>query len=422
MYGAIFNSYNLGTGNYFISSIDIKMPKSKLNKYELVRSDGQIVTSKFYGERKIIIEGRINANNFDEMQERLDTLKVWTTGYEKPLDISIANTNRRYTATVEELATKVNGYSCEFTITFSCSSIGYEPSLTTLSFGTYTANNTNYNNTVAGTYQTSPYIDFTVNSVIPYWNNKFLQFKNPVTNQRIRITRQWSFGDRVVIDGYNKTCRIYSASKTTLDNFDSVTNLQSSHTVSLDVANMIEGYGCAKVVMGGVLSSTSVYKENISTAIDMSSTAGKVLIPIFIPTPVSGTISKLKFDIGSNSNLVTNSLNWEITTQYDGSSIATNAWNYFLIDLATTPTNTFGTPNRSAIKSWSVTLSDASNFRIDNWLIDYISIHKSNPISSGCDYEGTFIDLEVGSSNILVEDELTARNISISGGYYKRFI
>lgn len=422
MYGAIFNSNNLGTGNYFISSIDIKMPKSKLSKYELVRSDGQIITSKFYGERKITIEGRINANNFNEMQERLDTLKVWTTGYEKPLDITIANTIRRYVATVEELLTKVNGYACEFTITFSCNAIGYEPALTSLTFGTYTANNTNYNNAVEGTYKSSPYIDFTVNSVIPYWNNKFLQFKNPVLNQRIRITRQWSFGDRVVIDGFNKTCRIYAGTKTVLDNFDDVTNLQSSHTVSLDVANMIEGYGCAKVVMGGVLSSTSVYKENISTAIDMSSSAGKVLIPIFIPTPVSGVISKLKFDIGSNTTLVTNSCNWEVTTQYDGSAIATNAWNYFLIDLSTTPTNTFGTPVRSAIKSWSITLSDMSNFRIDNWLIDYISIHKTNPISTGCDYEGTFIELEPGSSNILVEDELTNRNITINGGYYKRFI
>jgi len=422
MYNAIFNSNNLGVGDYFISSIDVKMPKSNVSKYELVRADGQIVTSKFYGERKIIIKGRINASSLEDMQTKLDTLKVWTLGYEKPLDISIGNTNRRYIATVDEFITEINGYDCTYTINFTCNAIGYEPSMTSLTFGTYTATNTSYTNTIGGTYKTSPYIDLTFNSLFPYWSNKYIQIKNPVTNQRMRITRQWLFGDRVVIDGFNKTCRIYAGTKTLLDNFDSITGMLSGDTLSQELLNMLEGTGCAKVVMGSAGTASYLNKLNNTATFDLSSTAGKVLIPVFIPTPTSGTVSSFRFNIGSDATLSTNSCYWDLTTQYDGSAIATNAWNYFLFDLSATPTSTTGTPNRTAIISWSVRLMDGSNFQLNGWLMDYMIIVKTNPITSGCDYEGTFIDLEPNSSSIVVEDEFTARNVTITGGYYKRFI
>lgn len=422
MYKAVFDNKDLSSGNYFTSSIEVNMPKSKLSKYELVRADGQIVTSKYYGERQIKVTGRIIANDFNQMQERLDTLKTWTIGYEKNLDITLANTERRYTATVDSFNNTINGYDCRWEIVFSCSSIGLDKTATSLTFGTYTTNNTSYVNTIGGTYKASPFIEFTVNSAVPYWSNKYIEIKNSVLNERIRITKDWNFGDKVVIDGLNKRVYIYKTSKEVIDNLDSITSWTSGNTLSLETANQLEGAGCSKIVMASAGTSTDLNKLNFTPFLDLSSTRGKIYIPVFIPTPTSGTVANLRFVAGSDATLANNYVYWNVTTQFNGSAIATNAWNYFAIDLSATPDNTTGTPSRTAIKSISVQLRNTTNFQLNGWRVDYISLQKPSIVMESQDFEGTFPYVGVGSSSLNVEDELTSRNITITGNYYKRYI
>lgn len=421
MYNAVFNSNNLGTGDYKISKIDVAMPSTDVNKYKLVRSDGQIVTSKFYGGRTIKVSGSINANNYDQMQARLDTLKTWVDGYGKPLDITLGNTVRRYTATVDSFNYKTQGYFCEWDILFTCDSIGYDSNNTALTFGTYTSSNTSYSNTIGGTYKTYPYLELQFNYVVPYWSAKYLQLKNPITNEYLRITKQWLPQDKIVINGLTKQVQMYQSSLSVVDSMDTITYWASAHTLTLETVNQMQGVGASKVVMGSA--GTSSYVQRLNTGItDMSSTAGKVMIAIFIPTLTSGVISKVTLQIGSDVTLGSNYCNYEVTTQLTGSAITANAWNYFAFDLSTSPTSTTGSPVRTAIRSISIIVSDGSNFQANGLLFDYLVISKSNPIISSVDYEGLIPSLNTNANSLVFEDELTSRNITITGNYYKRYL
>lgn len=420
MYGAILNSKNLGSGNYQITKINVSMPKTKVAKYELVQADGQIVTSRFLGERVISISGRILANTLDEMQSRLDTLKSWTVGYEMPLDITIGNTNRRYVATVQNFNFTTQGYYCEWSLDLSCDSLASDTASTTLTMGTYTTSPTTYTNTIDGTYYAEPSFDFTVNRAVPYWSAKYIELKNAVRNERIRLTRAWLPSDRVVINGKTKTVSIYAGTAVAISSLDSITGWASGHTLTLDTTNEIEGTGCAKVVMAAA--STGTYIERLNaTAIDLSASMGTVLIPIFIPTPTSGSVTGCQLILGSDATLASNYWLKNATTQWDGSAIATNAWNYFAWDLSTGGTNT-GTPVRTAIKSIRINLYSGSNFQLNGWLTDYISRYTVASTPTAFDYEGSLPGLDTGSSSIIVSDELTSRNITMGGSYYKRWL
>ncbi len=143
---------------------------------------------------------------------------------------------------------------------------------------------------------------------------------------------------------------------------------------------------------------------------------------MFIPTPTSGIVTKLTLTLGSDTTLASNYLTYEKTTQWNGATIATNDWNYFEIDMLTTPTSTVGTPVRAGIKSLKITLSDSSNFQLNGALIDYITLNKTSIIPQLIDYEGTFTDLEIGNTVLTFEDEFTTRNITITGNYTKRYL
>jgi len=66
-YTATFGSFNLKGTDYHITKIDVGPAKMRVDKYELARADGQVVTNQNYGERKITIEGKINATSLDDM-------------------------------------------------------------------------------------------------------------------------------------------------------------------------------------------------------------------------------------------------------------------------------------------------------------------------------------------------------------------
>lgn len=421
MYNAVYNSNDLGSGNYQITKIDIGTPKIRVSKYELIQTDGQVITSRFYGERTITVSGRILADNLEQMQERLDTLKTYTVGYENPLDITYANTNRRYIATVGEFNHKTEGYYCTFDIKFSTNSLGADPASTALTLGTYTTSPTSYANTILGTYYAEPSLDFTINYTNDWWSAKYIEVKNPVKNQRMIITRVWGFGDRVVVNGQTKKAVVYPSILTTIDSCDSVSGWTSGDTLSYDNTNKINGTGCFSTVMAGASAESFVRRLNAG-AIDLSSSAGAVIFPVFIPTPTSGTVASVDFLLGSDATFGTNYCYYTMTTQVDGSAIATNAWNYFKADLTTAPSNTVGTPVRTAIKSIQIRLNATTVMQLNGWRADIISSYLVNPTPTVLDYEGIVPDLDLGSSTLTVSDDLSLRSVAFTGSYYKRYL
>jgi hypothetical protein len=205
---------------------------------------------------------------------------------------------------------------------------------------------------------------------------------------------------------------------------DSATGWTSTTaTISLDTANEIEGTGAVKAVMAAASLFCDFDRLNYATNIDLSSTIGIVILPIFIPTPTAGAVANIRFTAGSDASLGTNSLYWNVSTQYDGSAIATNAWNYIKVDLSTAATSTSGSPVRTAIKSIRVSIQGtAATMQLNGALLDYISLYKTSVVGETLDFEGTFPDLNLGTCALTVEDEFTARSIVITGNYYKRWL
>lgn len=424
-YFAQFNNFYLKSDSYHITKIDMGSPKTDNSKFELARADGQVVTNQNYGERKIKITGSIKASDLDDMNTKLDTLKANLVGYDKNLDIYMGSKKRRFVATVDAFSYETNGYYCEYEIDFTANSYATDIDNHALVFGTYTANNTTYTNTIEGSFKSKAYIDIRFNYMSPYWQSAYLQINNAALNQRIRITRTWGLYDRLVIDSANKSVQIYPTTKTVIDECDSITGWTSGDTLSLTTtaSEVLESTGAFKVVMAAGATSSYVQRLNYTTpTVDLSSTSGKVIIPIFIPTPTSGTVSTVRLQAGSDATLASNYVYWDKTTQWDSTAIATNAWNYFEFDMATTPDNTTGTPTRSAIKSIQISVRDGSNFQLNGWRVDYITLQKQGITPQAQDYEGTFPDLNLGSCSLVFTDEFTTRKAVVTGSYYKRYI
>jgi hypothetical protein len=185
---------------------------------------------------------------------------------------------------------------------------------------------------------------------------------------------------------------------------------------------MKEGVGCLKVVMGGAAAATNFIRLD-ATAIDLSSTMGKVIIPLFIPTPSAGAVASVSFNVGSDATLAANWAIWTVATQWDGSALATNAWNYVVVDLSVAPTSTNGTPVYTAVKSIAIVINGTSAaMQLSGVFLDYLTLQKPSVVSTVLDYEGTFPYLDIGSSTIAITDELTSRNITITGAYSKRYL
>lgn len=421
---ATFNGYDFNSSVSKVLDVDTySSPAVTVNNYKLARSDGEVVVNSTYGGKNITIKGRIKASDRTELDNQIDIFKSYLSGHEKYLDLLINGITRRYIATVTNTSYTIrNGCVCLWEIEFTTSGFGYDTSTSSLTFGTYTATETSYANTIGGSYKTFPIIDMTINQVEPYWEAKYLQIKNSATNQRIRITRTWNWYDRIVINGNIKQVSLYPTTKTVISSMDSVTGWTSGHTLTADTVNMKEGVAALKVVMGSAATSTYIQSLNFSPTVNLSSTSGKIILPVFIPTPTSGAIAKITLTLGSGTTLAANFVTFEQTTQWDGSAIATNAWNYFVFDMSETPASTNGTPVLTAIKSIKITLSHGSNFQLNGALFDYMTINKASATPEYIDYEGTFTDLEIGTTTLLVEDEFISRNISITGNYTKRYL
>lgn len=422
-YYATFNSFFLKSDSYTLIKLDVGSPRTKVSKYELARADGQVVTSQHYGEREITVEGKINADNLDDMNTKLDSLKAALVGIDKNLDVYYGNSLRRYTATVGSFEYKTQGYFCEYTIIFTANAFGIELENTSLVFGTYLSSGTTYSNTISGSYKSKPVIQFVVNQIDPYWQTGYIDITNNELTQRIRINKTFNWYETLVIDAEQKTVSVYETTKTIVDLCEAITGWTSTHTLALETANMKQGAGALKVSMASASATTDFIRLNTTATNDFSSTSGKIILPIFIPTPDAGAVASISFYMGSDATLASNYMYWTVSTQWDGSALATNAWNYVVIDLSTSATGTTGSPVRTAIKSTKIVINGtAGTMKLTGALLDYITLQKAGVTATEIDYEGIFPDLSLGNCALLFSDNLTSRNITVTGYYKKRYL
>lgn len=421
----LFNTNDLNANGFEVLEVDYyDTAKALVNKHQMVRGDGEVITDKRYGERLIKLRGRVIASNRKDMETKLDTLKSYLTEPNKQLDIMALDKVRRFTATVTGFTTTVSGYMCNFDITFAASPFGVETAATAITLTTpRTAASASDANTFGGTYKAPVSLDFTITRCSPYWESKYIDLQNTVLNQKLRLNRVWGWSDRVVVNGEARTVSIYPATKTVIQNCDSLTidgytSWQGVNiTASLDTTNKIEGVGCVKGVMAGA-TATATLLMNTAANVSLLSTIGDVLVPVFIPTPTSGTVAKLRVQITDWSAKVAY---WDLTTQYDGSAIAYNAWNLFKFD-SNVPTADSGIANRALLSKIEFILYATTTMQLNGVLLDYIAAFKANPVATTMDYQGNFVEFNPGSGTLVISDEFTTRSITASGSYVKRYL
>jgi hypothetical protein len=402
---ATFNSYDLNSSanRLKVLSIDaVNAPTTIVNQYKLVRQDGEIVTNSEFGKRIIKIEGRLTGTTSDNLDSRIDTLKSNLVGIDKNLDLTINGITRRVVATVQNTSYLYKtGCVCLWTIEFTCAAFGKNTSSTALTFGTYTASNTTYTNTIAGSYKSNVLMTLAATRMFPYYESAYINIENAAVNERIRLTREWGWFDTVTIDGDSKSVTLYPTTKTVIDDMDTLatsTNAPAwragTPTVVDDCDNIISpawtatnglisqstsvllfGTGSIKAAMAVAASTLSLNKLNFTPSVNWGAATGLFLVfPMYISTPASGTVASVRITMGSDATIATNSLLWTITTQYDGSAFVYDAWNYIELDLATAATSTTGAPNRAAIISLSIRLNATATMQISGgWFIDDIT-------------------------------------------------
>ena len=424
-----FNGYDLNdeaNGLKVLKSNLSKMAKQYTNSYKLVRSNGAKFTGSTVGEKPLTIEGYISKTTVADLQIKCDELVLKLSAKEKNLDITYAGATRRFVATLNNLVITQNGTYATWSAEFLCyEAFGKDTAATDLACKNAAVTTATYNSneTFGGTANAKPVITLDFAFIEPTWISKYLEFLNTSLSKRLRITRQWATFDKISFDCNARKVTLYPATRSVIDSCDVITGWTSSHTLSLEAVNMKEGVGALKGVMAGADAALTFSKLNFTPTIDLSSAVGTIFIPVFIPTPTSGTVASIDLLIGSDATLANNYCYYRKTTKWDGTALTANAWNWIAIDLSAAPTATTGAPNRALIKSIQVALNATATVQLNGAFVDVIAVFKTNPIGQSIDFEGNFPEYEAGAGIISLADEFTARKYTITtANYLKRYL
>lgn len=214
---ATFDSTNLQDANVILTQIQHDtIPPAELKRYRIVRGDGEVITDKRFGAKKILLIGRVNGSTRTDLETRLDALRTAVVGYNKvgkQLVIDYKGVSRTYTATCTNISVdRRNGVInfAEFQIEFICTTpFGADTASTTLL--TSTAQTTSPNSkaiTVGGTAESQKLvITILVNSFTGASINT-ITLKNNLTNYAISVSRTWVAADSLVVDVANMTVKV----------------------------------------------------------------------------------------------------------------------------------------------------------------------------------------------------------------------
>lgn len=214
---ATFDSYDLQDANIILTKIEHdNIPAQELKRYRIVRGDGEIITDKRHGAKRILLIGRVNGSSSDDLESRLDTLREKVVGYNKinkQLVIDYNGTTRVYTAvctsfSIDRRTGTVN--FAEFQIEFvSTTPFGKAPASTNLL--TSNSQTTSPNSkaiTVAGTAERQKLvITVELNSFTGGAANT-ITLKNNETNYAISVSRVWTVADVLVVDVENFSVKV----------------------------------------------------------------------------------------------------------------------------------------------------------------------------------------------------------------------
>ena len=196
-----------------ITILDIKsnsIPARKLHQAELAEADGGILTNAFYGPKSILVTGVIEGTDANQAEGYRDTLLTYLSEPNASLIFEQAGTNRVYTATMQDAVfsdDNVGGH-IPFDIRFLCNDpFGYSQNqLQTTDLGVTTSGDTTAV-TNSGTYKIYPIIWIHLNS---FTGSNDQTIVVTIGSSSLSITRTWTAGETIYIDGINKTVLVGS--------------------------------------------------------------------------------------------------------------------------------------------------------------------------------------------------------------------
>lgn len=213
MIDVIFHGTNLRTlDNIRITEVvKDSTPSRQLSNFKLANADGRVQVSAFYDLKEIVVNGDITASSRELFEQNRASLIQKLVKENGNLDLMIGGELVRYKATVENtvFSESMGGYGA-FSIKFSCSDpIGTGLILNTALASTAitTSVSTHTLTSIAGSYNMLPKITVTTTTVSGA-TNKTITITNPLTERAILVQRDWSNGDVLVIDGYEKTVQV----------------------------------------------------------------------------------------------------------------------------------------------------------------------------------------------------------------------
>lgn len=179
-----------------------------ITAHDMVRRDGQVVTSVKHGAKNLVVEGYIVAPTRTSYEEALDTLKYRTSGLEKRLAVIQAGSSRKYIATKQTITLEhIEAGKAKIAIAFKASyPFGTEETLTVVT-GSASSTPSALGHTFLGSAPARPTIKVTV-SALSGGTGKYVGIGNSSTGQQVQITRNWTAGDVVIFNMETQKCYV----------------------------------------------------------------------------------------------------------------------------------------------------------------------------------------------------------------------
>lgn len=204
------NNFNQVPGLMVLERGDLTPGNRVINQYKLARTNKSVITTAEYSDKPVVIRCSITRPSRGELRASLDQLNSLLADIEGTLDILQDGVTRRYTATVKSIQVTDNqGGKAMVGITFTCSDpFGYDDSESVLLAPTNsTSGNTSFQIAVGGSFSVEPIIVVEFTSITDP-TGKTVQITNTQNGIGISLTRDWSNGDTIEINGSEKKVRV----------------------------------------------------------------------------------------------------------------------------------------------------------------------------------------------------------------------
>lgn len=204
------NDLNQVPGLLVTKRMDFDAAERVVNQYKLARTNKSVLTTAEFKSKPVTIECVVTRNSRAELRNSLDMLHSLLTNIEDRLDVLQDGVIRRYTATVKSIkVAETQGGYAKVGISFMCSDpFGYDETATALLEAVESSSgNTSFQILVGGSGSVEPIIIVEITAVTGGTDGT-VQIYNTLNGIGISLTRDWTAGDTIEINGQEKKVRV----------------------------------------------------------------------------------------------------------------------------------------------------------------------------------------------------------------------